>query len=152
MCQVGRWVGRWGDQPGALGGPLVGIAALLVTRLQQQEAAAGMGQIMTQLVHHCCCPAGQQSLHVDMNVYCGNSYNAAWLLVVPAWNLLKGWFQQARDAIRGGGESVRPGLLLCQPQWSCRARHCLVVQTCELLRKALTFANGGFVGSHCLSR
>ncbi|KAF5834443.1 hypothetical protein DUNSADRAFT_8906 [Dunaliella salina] len=39
---------------------------------------------------------GQNVLHVDANVFSGKDYKLAWLLLLPAWNLLKGIWQALR--------------------------------------------------------
>lgn len=66
---------------------------------------------MAHQIKHACCllyelsltvqtlkfTTGQEVLHVDANVFSGKDYKLAWLLLLPAWNLLKGIWQSFRQ-------------------------------------------------------
>ncbi|KAJ9516545.1 hypothetical protein QJQ45_015102 [Haematococcus lacustris] len=49
---------------------------------------------------------GQQSLHIDMKLYHSNSYRLAWFLLLPAWNLARGWWQQLKAWREGDAEEA----------------------------------------------
>jgi len=94
--------------------------------------------------------AGQNVLHVDANLFSGTDFKLAWLLLLPAWNLLKGWWQALRrkpedememveeeeeeDPMGGGGmdaatmqKMVRAFEPWIQPCMCARVRSCLYV-------------------------
>jgi hypothetical protein len=42
-------------------------------------------------------------LHVDANVFSGRDYKLAWLLLLPAWNFLKGIWRSWRERHQAAG-------------------------------------------------
>lgn len=46
--------------------------------------------------------AAQEALHIDLNVFSCKDYKFAWLLLLPAWNYVKGLWSSWRA--NAGGE------------------------------------------------
>ena len=42
-------------------------------------------------------------MHVDLKLFSCRDYRLAWLLVIPAWNWVKGTVARIRSAAAGGG-------------------------------------------------
>lgn len=62
--------------------------------------SSGAGSNRVGVASLCGC-AGHEQLHVDLNVFSGNSYKPAWLLLVPAVNYLRGLWQSWRQGAEG---------------------------------------------------
>jgi hypothetical protein len=62
---------------------------------------------------------GSDALHVDVKMFSARDYRLAWLLVIPAWNWVKGTIARIRS---GGGElkhACRPFLTSMFVTLSC---------------------------------
>ncbi len=75
-----------------------------------------------------CQQTGHKQVHVDLNIFSGNSYKPAWLLLLPAWTYVKGLWQSWRQRAGGGCDHTHT-LVLFHTHAPLRMSVCIIVGT-----------------------